>query len=55
MDAVSAQAVSLQDLPWLIRHDPERCIACGKCAAACTFDAIYPAFSLPGASALARE
>lgn len=55
MDPVTAQDLSLEDLPWIIHHDPARCIACGKCVATCSFRAIYPAKPLKGASALARD
>lgn len=55
MDAIKAQDAALADLPWLIKHDADACIACGKCVAACTFESIIPAFSQRGTSAIARE
>lgn len=55
MAAVTAQSLSLADLPWIIRHEPDRCIACGRCTAACTFHAIYASKPLKNASPLGRE
>lgn len=54
MDSVRAQAVSLEDLPWRIEHDVRKCIACGRCAATCSFHAIYPDKPVKPASPLAR-
>jgi len=40
MEAVKIQDVSVNDLPWKIQYQPERCTMCGSCVAACTFNAI---------------
>ena len=40
MASVKTQDISVNDLPWVIRHRPERCTMCGSCVAACTFGAI---------------
>lgn len=45
MESVTAQDLCLEDLPWNIWHDAQKCIGCGKCVAACTFNAIYPRFT----------
>lgn len=55
MDAVTAQDLWSGDLPWLVRHDPDRCVACGKCVAVCSFHAIYADKPTRGASAIARQ
>lgn len=55
MDAVTAQSVCVEDLPWLVKHSPDRCIACGACTSTCTFGAIEAAISPPGASASAKK
>lgn len=55
MGTITAQSICLHDLPWIIKHDPDQCIACGACTATCTFGAIRPGYSMCGASALARE
>ena len=44
MDPVTAQDLSVQDLPWIVEHNPDKCIACGACTATCTFRAIEPRF-----------
>lgn len=46
-----AQAPSVGDLPWIVRHDPGRCVLCGACVAACTFGAIEAALPPRGAGA----
>lgn len=55
MESMTAQDLCLEDLPWLIDYDSEKCIACGKCTATCSFHAIYPSLPLKGASALSRD
>lgn len=55
MAAVMAADLCLEDLPWLIRHDAEKCVGCGKCVAVCSFGAIEPRLPPKGASALARR
>ncbi|MDE6735654.1 MAG: 4Fe-4S dicluster domain-containing protein, partial [Desulfovibrio sp.] len=52
---VNAQAVSVNDLPWLVRHDAAHCVLCGACTAACTFGAIEAKPPPRGASAAERE
>ncbi|MBD5539117.1 MAG: 4Fe-4S binding protein, partial [Desulfovibrio sp.] len=52
---VAAQSVSVNDLPWLVRHDAGRCVLCGACVAACTFGAIEAELTPRGASAAERE
>ncbi|MDY3297871.1 glutamate synthase-related protein, partial [Selenomonas sp.] len=41
MRAVKTQDVGVNDLPWKIEYDPERCTMCGSCVAACSFKAIH--------------
>lgn len=53
--AIMAQDVCLEDLPWRIRHDRQKCVACGACTATCTFDSIYAALPKAGASPFARQ
>jgi len=55
MDTVKAQDLCLEDFPWLVEHDRDRCIACGQCVAACSFHAISAAKPARGASTLARH
>lgn len=55
MDSVNSQDLALDDLPWLVEHDAEKCVACGKCIATCSFNAIYPDFSPKAASKFARD
>lgn len=43
METVRTQAISVNDLPWKIDYQAERCTMCGSCTAACTFQAIQPA------------
>lgn len=40
MGTVKSQDIGLDDLPWKIRWNEQRCIACGECTATCTFGAI---------------
>lgn len=40
METVRTQDVTVNDLPWKIQYDTERCTRCGNCVAACTFQAI---------------
>jgi len=42
METVTTQDVTVNDLPWKIQYDSERCTRCGNCVAACTFQAIEP-------------
>lgn len=55
MGAITAQELSLEDLPWVIDYDAQKCIACGQCVATCSFHAIEAATAPRGASQLARE
>ena len=50
-----AQALTANDLPWLVRHDAGLCVLCGACVAACTFGAIEAKPAPRGASAAERE
>ena len=43
MAAVKINELHKSDLPWIIEYDEEKCIGCGKCTAACSFNAITPA------------
>ena len=40
MEAVKTQDVGVNDLPWKIEYDANRCTMCGSCVASCTFKAI---------------
>lgn len=40
METVNTQDVTYNDLPWKIHCRPELCSRCGRCVAACTFDAL---------------
>ena len=40
MQTVDITGLNKQDLMWQIEHKPEICALCGKCVAACTFNAI---------------
>lgn len=40
MDSVKINELAIDDLPWRIEYDSNRCVMCGKCTAACTFGAI---------------
>lgn len=55
MDSVNCQDFALQDLPWKIEYESEKCVRCGKCVATCTFDAIVPAFAPRPPSVAARQ
>lgn len=37
---IKSNDISKDDLMWQIEYNPQRCTLCGKCAAACTFNAI---------------
>ena len=43
MATVKINELHKSDLPWIIEYDEENCIGCGKCTAACSFNAIAPA------------
>lgn len=55
MDTITAQSLCLDDLPWKISHDPEKCVLCGACVATCSFHAIEAVMPARGASPMARE
>lgn len=55
MDTVNTQDLSLQDLPWIIRYDRNKCVRCGKCVSTCTFNALYPALSPKKPAIAAKE
>lgn len=40
MEAVKTQDVGVNDLPWKIEYNADRCTMCGSCVAGCTFKAI---------------
>lgn len=40
MEAVKVQDIGVNDLPWKIDYNAERCTMCGSCVASCTFKAI---------------
>ena len=40
MEAVKVQDLAVNDLPWKIDYNAERCTMCGSCVASCTFKAI---------------
>ena len=40
METVGTQDVTVNDLPWKIQYDTDRCTRCGNCVATCTFQAI---------------
>ena len=42
MAAVKINELHKNDLPWIIEYDESKCIQCGKCVAACSFNAIKP-------------
>ncbi len=46
MAAVKINEIHKNDLPWIIEYDESKCIQCGKCVAACSFNAIRPAVEL---------
>ena len=40
METIKTQDVAVNDLPWKIDYNAERCTMCGSCVASCTFRAI---------------
>lgn len=40
METVKTQDISVNDLPWKIDYNAERCTMCGSCVASCTFKSI---------------
>ena len=40
MEAMRVQDLAVNDLPWKIEYNAERCTMCGSCVASCTFRAI---------------
>ena len=40
METIKTQDVAVNDLPWKIDYNAERCTMCGSCVASCTFKAI---------------
>ncbi len=42
MPTVKMNDLHLDDLPWIIEYDENKCIQCGKCTACCSFNAIAP-------------
>ena len=40
METVKTQDVGVNDLPWIIDYQPDRCTMCGSCVASCSFSAI---------------
>lgn len=52
---IRAQDITVNDLPWLVEHDAQKCVECGACAATCTFGALYASRQPAGASHGARE
>ena len=40
MEAVKVQDIAVNDLPWKVEYNAERCTMCGSCVASCTFRAI---------------
>ena len=39
-EEININSISKDDLPWIIEYDSEKCMLCGHCVAACSFDAI---------------
>lgn len=42
MASVKINELHKSDLPWIVEYDETKCIGCGKCTAACSFEAIKP-------------
>ena len=40
MTDININSISKDDLPWIVEYDSEKCMLCGHCVAACSFDAI---------------
>lgn len=42
MATVEINELDINDLPWIVEIDENKCIQCGKCVASCSFKAIKP-------------
>ena len=42
MATISINQLHLDDLPWIVEYDENKCIQCGRCTASCSFNAIKP-------------
>ena len=40
METIKTQDIGINDLPWKIEYNAERCTLCGSCVAVCSFKAI---------------